>query len=183
MRPILIFAFMCAVLSALAQAYRPKPGETVLKVDIEGRGSYFIQLFTKDAPKTTAHIVKLVKSKFYDGQRYHRVEKSPKPFLVQVGDPQTKKGNMDADNIGSGGSGTKVPFEDTGFSNKAGMVGLAASPTDRNSGDSQFYVLLDSAGFLDGNYTVFGKVVQGMDVVKKIERGDRVTAITVLTNP
>ena len=180
MRFITCIIFLCAVLSAFAQGYRPKAGETVLKVDIEGRGSYYILLFTKEAPKTTAHIEKLAKGHFYDGLRYHKVEKSPKPYLVQVGDPSSRNGSLDTPTMGSGGSGTKVPFEDTGRSNELGMVGLAASPTDRNSGDSQFYVLLDSAGFLDGNYTVFGKVVFGMDVVKKIERGDRVTAITVV---
>ncbi len=152
----------------------------MLKVDIEGRGSYYISLFVKEAPKTTAHILKLVKAKFYDGLRYHKVEKSPRPFLVQVGDPLSKKGNLEADNMGSGGSGTKIPFEDSGYSNMVGMVGLAAPPTNRDAGDSQFYVLLDSARFLNGNYTIFGKVIQGMEIVKKIERGDRVTAITLL---
>jgi cyclophilin family peptidyl-prolyl cis-trans isomerase len=178
-----LIAFLCCLLTiaaSFAQSYKPKAGETVLKVDIEGRGTYFISLFTKDAPKTTAHILKLVKDKFYDGQRYHRVEKSPKPFLVQVGDPKSKKGNLEAEEMGTGGSGAKIPFEDSGYSNKVGMVGLAASPTNRDSGDSQFYVLLDSASFLDGNYTVFGKVVAGMDVVRRIERGDRVTAITLV---
>lgn len=181
MRLLSSFLLMLAFVAAIAQGYKPKAGETVLKVDIEGRGTYYILLFTKEAPKTTAHIEKLVRNKFYDGQRYHRVEKSPKPFLIQVGDPASKSGSLDVDTMGSGGSGVRIPYEDTGKSNETGMVGLAASPTDRNTGDSQFYVVLESSGFLDGNYTVFGKVVAGMDVVKKIERGDRVTAITVVT--
>ena len=174
-----ILLFVCVV-AAFAQGYKPKAGETVLKVDIEGRGSYYVQLFTDKAPKTTEHILKLVQKKFYDGQRYHRVEKSPKPFLIQVGDPQSKSEPVDSDKMGKGGSGSKIAFEDTKRSNLAGMVGLAASPTDRNTGDSQFYVLLADSAFLDGNYTVFGRVVLGMDVVRQIERGDRVTAITVL---
>jgi cyclophilin family peptidyl-prolyl cis-trans isomerase len=59
-------------------------------------------------------------------------------------------------------------------------VGLAAIPGDKNSGDCQFYILLSKARFLDGNYTVFGRVVAGMDVVKKVERGDRITSVSVL---
>lgn len=182
-RPILVLAFLLSVVCAFTQAaYRPRPGESVLKVDVEGRGTYYILLFAKEAPKTTAHIAKLVGAKFYDGQRFHRVERSPKPFLVQIGDPQTKNVPIDNATIGQGGSGAKIAYEDSGYSNnQAGMVGLAASPTDRNSGDSQFYVLLDSASFLDGNYTVFGKVVFGLDVVKRIERGDRVTSISLIS--
>jgi cyclophilin family peptidyl-prolyl cis-trans isomerase len=59
-------------------------------------------------------------------------------------------------------------------------VGLSALPNDKNSGDSQFYVLLGPARFLDGSYTVFGKVVEGMDVVNKIEKGDRIDKVTIV---
>jgi cyclophilin family peptidyl-prolyl cis-trans isomerase len=163
----------------VAQTYTPKAGETVLKIAVEGRGDIFVKLHTKAAPKTTAHILKLVKSGFYDGLRFHRVERSPKPYLAQVGDPASKT-DIDSANIGSGGSGAKVPFEHTDFPNVAGAVGLAHSVDDRESGDSQFYMLLSPAKFLDGNYTVFGQVVSGMEVLQKISRGDRIAAITVL---
>ncbi len=170
--------------SALAEEQGRKTlaaGETGLRVEVEGRGNILILLHTKEAPRTTAKILNLVRSKFYDQLRVHRVEKSPKPFLVQVGDPQSRSGNLDNPTMGSGGSGEKVAFEETSFPNTAGAVGLAASPTDRNSGDSQFYMLLGNATFLDGNYTVFGKVLSGMDVLHTMDKGDRIKSITVVT--
>jgi cyclophilin family peptidyl-prolyl cis-trans isomerase len=156
------------------------PGEVGLRVEIEGRGNVVILLHSKEAPRTTNHILKLVRSGFYDEQRVHRVEKSPKPFLVQLGDPASKSGNLDSEAMGKGGSGTKIPYEETNYSNLVGAVGLAANPGDRNSGDSQFYMLLDNATFLDGNYTVFGQVISGMDVLRKVDRGDRIKAISVI---
>lgn len=157
-------------LAVLAQAEN-------MVVQIEGRGSITIQLFTKEAPKTTAHIMRLARSGFYDGQRFHLVIKSPRPYRVQVGDPASRAGDLDS--VGQGGSGTKIAYEDSGKSNVEGAVGLSTVPGDKNSGDSQFYMLLGNARFLDGSYTVFGKVTEGMDVLKKVEKGDRVTKVTI----
>ncbi|MEZ0327344.1 MAG: peptidylprolyl isomerase [Fimbriimonas sp.] len=162
---------------AAAQDYRPKPGETVLKMEVEGRGNIFIRLNTREAPKTTAHILNLVRSGFYNGQRFHRVERTPKPYLVQTGDPGSKGGDLS----GKGGSGARIPYEETGFNNDAGAVGLAHDMSDKNAGDSQFYMLLDRASFLNNNYTVFGRVVGGMDVLQKIQRGDRIVSISVIS--
>jgi cyclophilin family peptidyl-prolyl cis-trans isomerase len=167
--------------TALGQLYSPKVGETVLKIEVEGRGNIYILLHTKEAPKTTAHILALAKTGFYNGQRFHRVERIPKPFLVQIGDPNSKTGPIDQ--AGRGGSGARIPFEDTHFKNILGAVGLARNLDDRNSGDCQFYMLLDKSSFLDGNYTLFGQVVVGLDVLKKIQKGDRVVAVTVLRAP
>jgi cyclophilin family peptidyl-prolyl cis-trans isomerase len=167
---------------ASAQAYKPRPGETVLKLSVEVRGDIYIKLFTTEAPKTTAQIVKLVKSGFYNGLRFHRVDKSPKPYLVQIGDPQTKTMDLDLATIGQKGSGEPVQFEDTGHPNVEGAVGLAHSVQNQNSGDSQFYILLGPAKFLDGHYTVFGQVVSGMSLVKQLERGDRIKTATIETN-
>jgi cyclophilin family peptidyl-prolyl cis-trans isomerase len=153
-------------------------GETVLKMEVEGRGNIYILLRTKEAPQTTTHILALVKNGFYNGQRFHRVERVPKPFLVQIGDPTSKSGPIDA--AGTTGSGAHIPFEETHFKDTVGAVGLVRNLDDKNSGDSQFYMLLDKAPFLDGNYTLFGQVVVGLDVLKKIQKADRVLAITVL---
>jgi cyclophilin family peptidyl-prolyl cis-trans isomerase len=79
--------------------------------------------------------------------------------------------------MGSGGSGARVPYEDSGLPNDTGYVGLSTLPRDRDSGDSQFYILLGPSRFLDGQYTVFGRVTQGMDVVRSIQLGDRITSI------
>ncbi len=180
MRSFLVLLVLSVAVALAIGQYSPKPGETVMKIAVEGRGNVFIKLHTKEAPKATAQIIALANDKFYDGQKVFRAEKTPRPFMIQMGDPLTKTKDVDDPTIGSGGSGKKVAYEDSGFSNDEGAVGLAAIPGDRNSGDSQFYILLTRARFLDGNYTVFGQVVHGMDVVKKIERGDRITNVTIM---
>ena len=149
--------------------------DTTMHVSVEGKGSFTILLYTDKAPKTTAQIIRLAKSGFYDGQRFHIAIRSPRPYRIQVGDPASKNGDLS----GTGGSGSTVPYEETGLPNIAGAVGLSHIPDDKSSGDSQFYVLLGSARFLDGNYTVFGKVTEGMDVVDKIEKGDRIEKVTI----
>ena len=166
---------------ALGQAYQPKPGETVMKLAIEGRGDVYILLHTKEAPKTCEHIEALVRAHFFDGQRFYKVIKTPKPYLVQTGDPVSRTGDLDDPSMGTHGSGAAVPYEDTGFSNVRGAVGLGTIQDQKNTGDSQFYIMLSPAKFLDGSYTVFGQVVKGMDVVDKVERGDRITSAVLLT--
>jgi cyclophilin family peptidyl-prolyl cis-trans isomerase len=149
-------------------------------VTVEGRGEVQIRLHTAQAPKTTAQIVRLARQGFYDGQRFFRVVKEPKPFLVQTGDPASRSKPMGDPSLGQGGSGTRVPYEDSGFPNVDGAVGLSTLPNDRDSGDSQFYILLGPARFLDGSYTVFGQVASGMSVVKSIEVGDRITSVKIV---
>lgn len=182
---IRIFAIVSAtaivVAAAAGQGYTPQTGETVMRVEIEARGTLFIKLHTKEAPKTTAHIIGLVKKGFYDGQRFFRVVKQPRPYLVALGDPDSRDPkNLDDPNIGQKGSGARIPYEDSGFKNEVGAVGLSTKPRDRDSGDSQLYILLAASRFLDGNYTVFGRVVAGMDVLNKIERGDKVVRVTIV---
>lgn len=180
-RAVLIALILGIASLALAQtAYAPKPGESVMKIAVEGRGDVYILLHTKKAPKTTAHIVGLVQRGFYNGQKFHRAIKDPRPFLIQFGDPATKSKPVDDKTEWEGGSGARVPFEDSGFGNVAGAVGLATFKDDRDSGDSQFYILLSASRFLNGSATVFGNVVSGMDVVRKVARGDKVTSVTIL---
>lgn len=163
-----------------AQAYKPKPGETVLQLMIAGKGEVDILLNTAAAPRITSRIMELARSGFYNNQRFFRVEKSPKPFLVQVGDPNSRTKDINDPTLGSGGTGARIPYEETGMPNVAGAVGLSTLPGDRDSGDCQFYILLGPARFLDGNYPVFGTVVHGMDVVRRIELGDTITSATIL---
>src|SRR6476619_2226297 len=132
---IALIALVLLSLACLAGA------DATMRVSVEGKGTFTITLYTDKAPKTTSQIMRLAKSGFYDGQRFHIAIRSPRPYRVQVGDPASKNGNME----GLGGSGAKVPFEDTGLPNVAGAVGLSHIPDDKNSGDSQFYVLLGSA--------------------------------------
>ncbi|MFQ6729519.1 MAG: peptidylprolyl isomerase [Alphaproteobacteria bacterium] len=122
-------------------------------------GNVVIETLPNVAPKHVARIVELVKSGFYDGLTFHRVIDG---FMAQTGCPL---GN------GTGGSGIKIPaeFSDEHFSR--GTVGMARA-LDVNSGDSQFFICFDDCGFLDGKYTVWGRVVSGMEFVDKIKRGD-----------
>ena len=154
--------------------------ETVrLVLSVEGRGDVTIRLFTDKAPKTCAQIERLAKAGFYDGLRFHRVERLPRPFLVEVGDPRSKS-DLDAPSMGSQGSGTTVPFEDTGIEQEAGIVGLVRDVSDKGSGDSTFYILLSPATFLNGKYAAFGKVESGLDVVRRIERGDKIASAKIV---
>ena len=122
-------------------------------------GNVVIETLPNVAPKHVARIIELVKSGFYDGLTFHRVIDG---FMAQTGCPL---GN------GTGGSGVKIPaeFSDEHFSR--GTVGMARA-LDVNSGDSQFFICFDDCGFLDGQYTVWGRVVSGMEFVDKIKRGD-----------
>ena len=79
---------------------------------------------SKAAPKTVQHVVSLIRTKFYDGIKVHRVEAG---FVVQMGDPKTKTGGVDAPGVGSGGSGQNVPFEQNSLTNVAGTVAMALS--------------------------------------------------------
>lgn len=186
-----IFLLLAAVLTICAYAQgilggggasTPNSGPR-LKLEIEGKGAVIIRLFPDKAPKAVGNIVKLAKSGFYDGLRFHRADRQPRPYLVQVGDPQSRLGNLDAPDMGTKGSGVKIPFEDTGLPNIVGAVGLARLGQDKDTGDSQFYILLGPQRFLDGNYTVFGQVVEGMDVVRKIEKGDRIVRTSLIGFP
>lgn len=179
-RALFFLVLVLAAAFAFGQ-YAPKPGETVLRLSIEGKGDVFIRLFTDKAPKTTAHIIRLAESGFYNDQKFFKVVKDPKPFLVLFGDPGSRTKAMDDETLGTGGSGTRIPFEETGLSNNAeGMVGLSTLPRDRDSGDSQFYILLAPSKFLDGNYTVFGQVAAGLDLVKRVQLGDKVTSAAII---
>lgn len=120
-------------------------------------GTIKIQLFPDKAPKTVEHIKELVNKGFYNGIIFHRVIDG---FMIQGGDPT---------GTGTSGSGQTIPDE---FNNglkhsKAGVVAMANTGRP-NSQDSQFYITLDATPHLDGKYTVFGEVIDGLDVVKKI---------------
>ena len=136
-------------------------------------GEIVIKFYPKDAPKTVANFIKLVKKGFYNGLTFHRVEPG---FVVQGGDPN---GN------GSGGPGYTIPgeFTENGVNNTQthvkGAVAMARTP-DPNSAGSQFYICLGPAPFLDGKYAVFGQVVEGMEYVEQIQVGDKMEKVTIV---
>jgi cyclophilin family peptidyl-prolyl cis-trans isomerase len=163
-------------------AFKLRAGQTVLELTIQKRGEVYIDLDTKNAPKTTAQIISLAQSGFYNGQKFFKVLKSPRPYLVQTGDPLSRTEPMESDKLGNGGSGTMIPYEETHQEYYAGRVVLATLDGDPNTGDSQFYILLgDYDNLLKGTGTVFGRVILGMDVVNRIELGDQIVTATILS--
>jgi peptidylprolyl isomerase len=107
-----------------------------------------------------ARIKELTRKGFYDGIVFHRVIDG---FMAQGGDPT---------GTGTGGSGVKLPAEFSGEHFVRGTVGMARS-NDPNSADSQFFICFAPAPFLDGKYTVWGRVIEGMDRVDNIKKGDQ----------
>ncbi len=136
-------------------------------ITMENGSEITIEFFPDDAPKTVENFVTLAKKGFYDGLVFHRVEPG---FVVQGGDP---KGD------GTGGPGYKVKAEFNKQPHVRGVVAMARS-NDPDSAGSQFYITLAPANFLDGKYTVFGKVTSGMDVVDKIKKGDKMKSVQIV---
>ena len=122
-------------------------------------GPVTIELLPEKAPTHVARIKELADSGFYDGLNLHRVIEG---FMAQMGCP---KGN------GTGGSGKKLPAEFNDVSHQRGVCSMARA-SDPNSGDSQFFICFDDASFLDRKYTVWGRVVEGMEHVDKVDRGE-----------
>ncbi|MEZ5922004.1 MAG: peptidylprolyl isomerase [Parvularculaceae bacterium] len=128
----------------------------ILKLDT---GDVVIKMRPDKAPGHVARIKELADSGFYDGLTLHRVIEG---FMAQMGCPT---GN------GTGGSGKKLPAEFNDISHQRGVCSMARA-SDPNSGDSQFFICFDDASFLDGKYTVWGEVTDGMENVDKVQRGE-----------
>lgn len=127
------------------------------------KGTFKFKFYPKDAPNTVNRIVELVQKGFYNGIIFHRVEPG---FVVQTGDPT---------GTGQGGSGTKLNAEFNDRHHAEGTVAMART-SDPNSADSQFYITFGPQPRLDHQYTVFGQVIDGMDSVRKLQVGDKITA-------
>lgn len=128
------------------------------------KGAITIELNSTDAPNTVANFVKLAKDGFYDGVKFHRVIAG---FMIQGGDPLTKDDSKMA-LWGTGGPGYKFADEiHANNKNNAGTISMAnAGP---NTNGSQFFINVNNNNFLDPKHTVFGTVIEGLDVVKAIE--------------
>ena len=123
------------------------------------KGEIVIKLLPEFAPEHIARIIELVKSEFYDGIIFHRVIPG---FMAQTGDPL---GN------GTGGSGKKLEAEFSNYQFTFGTVGMARA-MDPNSADSQFFICFDGCGHLTGQYTAWGQVEKGMEIVESINVGE-----------
>jgi peptidylprolyl isomerase len=162
------FLFACAGLLALggtaiaqtppAQTAPARDPENMLYLDLD-YGRVVILLRPDLAPKHVARIKELARRKFYDGIVFHRVIEG---FMAQSGDPT---------GTGTGGSGQKLQAEFSREPFVRGTLGMARSQ-DPNSADSQFFIMFGSTPSLNNNYTVVGRVIQGMEFVDKIKRGE-----------
>ena len=126
-----------------------------------------IDFFPEDAPKTVENFVTLAKKGFYDGLTFHRIVPD---FVVQGGCP---KGN------GTGGPGYQIKAEFNKQKHLRGSVAMARSQHPDSAG-SQFYITYGPTPHLNGNYTVFGKVVEGMEHVDRIKQGDRMSSVAIV---
>ena len=132
-------------------------------IKIAGFGEVKVELYPETAPNTVNNFIDLASSGFYDGLKFHRVIDG---FMIQGGDP---KGD------GTGGPGYSIEgeFTSNGFANSLkhteGVISMARSQNP-NSAGSQFFIMTSTSKHLDGEYAAFGKVISGMDIVKKIEK-------------
>lgn len=150
-------------------ARQPSPGAGPVVVLETAKGIIELETYPEEAPKTVAHILALVRKGFYNGLRFHRAERN---FVIQVGDPQTRNMTL-IEHWGRRSSGNPIGVAEISKKrrNTRGAVGMGHSGSAKDA-DSQFYIALRNAPELDGKYTVFGRVIRGMDVAAKIERAD-----------
>jgi cyclophilin family peptidyl-prolyl cis-trans isomerase len=164
----------------VASGFRRTTAATAPILVVEtAKGTFTIQTFPNDAPKTVEHIVSLARNHFYDGQRVHRALKG---FVVQFGDPQSRDvAKRDLWGLGAAAASGKpvgVSEMTPKRTHVAGAVGLAHMG-EPAKGDSQIYITLAQRHDLDGKYAVFGQVVEGTDVPAALEVGDEINRISV----
>jgi len=177
-------ALLLIAAPAFAETDGPGPN-LVIEVGGEAKGEIVIDLADHVAPKHVAQIVALAKEGAYDDVVFHRVIDG---FMAQTGDVQYGKGGGSAQ-AGMGGSHLPdLPAEFSNLTFDRGVVGMARS-ADPNSANSQFFIMFAPASHLDGQYTVVGRVISGMEVVDAIKKGtgrngevespDRMVKVTV----
>ncbi|BFH13257.1 peptidylprolyl isomerase [Paenibacillus melissococcoides] len=138
------------------------------QIEMEKGGTVKIELHEKEAPGTVANFEKLANEGFYNGLTFHRVIPG---FVAQGGCPQ---------GTGMGGPGYTIKCETQGNPHKHVRGVLAMAHAGKDTGGSQFYITYDAFPHLDGVHTVFGKVVEGMEVVDQIKQGDKMKEVRVL---
>ena len=158
------------VLGAPVDAEQKSPGAGPVIVLETSKGVIEFETYPEEAPKTVARVVELVKKGFYNGHRFHRAEPN---FLIQVGDPQSRNVAMQ-EWWGRGGTGKPIGVAEITKKRRhvRGAVAMAYPGSDPRAADCQFYVVLKARPELDAKYTVFGRVISGLDVIDKIRRSD-----------
>ena len=150
-----------AAAKTTAPAKAAAAGEEVAIMETS-RGRMVVEFWEKDAPKTVANFKKLARQGFFDGTGFHRIIKG---FMVQAGDPKSK--NPKAPDLGTGDPGYKIPDEFNARKHVKGVLSMANSGTP-NSAGSQFFIMHAAAPHLDGHYTAFGHLIEGMEVLDAI---------------
>ena len=135
-----------------------------IAITTEKYGDIVIELYPKEAPKAVERILSLVRAGFYNGLPFHRVES----YVIQTGLAESKLPTIEGEMFG-----VKLTNED-------GMVGMARLPDDYDSAKTQFYICKQHLPAMNGEYTLFGKVIEGLDAVHKIKKGDRIKTIKVV---
>ena len=136
------------------------------------KGVIKFEFYPEDAPNTVASFIELADKGFYDRTKFHRVEPG---FVIQGGDPKSK---TDDPMVGTGGPGYYLKAEFNSRPHVDGTVAMARSQ-DPDSAGSQFYITMGAQPFLDGQYTVFGQVTEGLDVVYQIAVGDVMESVRI----
>lgn len=141
-------------------------------------GTITAELYEKDAPGTVANFEKLANDKFYDGVKFHRVIPD---FVVQGGDPLSRDLAAGNPRIGTGGPGYTIKCETKGNPRTHEVGALSMAHAGKDTGGSQFFMVLSeqSTRHLNGVHTVFGKVTEGLDVMKKIKPNDVMHSVRV----
>ena len=181
-------------------------GKATVIVTVNG-APITIEVDGEKAPITAGNFVDLAQKGVYDGTLFHRVVKSPQPFVAQGGDPLGKDPSTPVERLGTGsyvdesGEQRYIPLEilpqgadEPIYSQPFAASGITTPPVLQHvrgavamarsefpdSASAQFYITLDNVNFLDGDYAVFGMVTEGMDVVDSIEKGDVIDSVTVI---
>ena len=144
------------------------PDERIVnkQVKIEtSKGVIEFELYPEDAPKTVSNFVYLTEEGYYDGVTFHRVEPG---FVIQGGDP-----------LGTGTGGPGYKFEDESVTKEYDLGIVAMANAGPNTNGSQFFIMLDNNDTLPKDYTIFGKVTSGIEIVKQIEIGDVMTKVAI----
>jgi len=162
------YALSQSATPAMAQAVDGPGPNLVIEVEGEANGRVVIDMLPDLAPKHVAQITALAKDGKYDGVVFHRVIDG---FMAQTGDVQFGKSGGETDQAGMGGSDLpNIPAEFSSETFDRGIVGMARSQSP-DSANSQFFIMFAPGPFLDNQYTVVGRVIEGMDVVDQIKRG------------
>jgi peptidyl-prolyl cis-trans isomerase B (cyclophilin B) len=162
---ILLLAMLSAVVFAAEEKKETSPMSNSNEVAVikTNEGEMVLQFWTDAAPNTIENFKKLARQGFYDGTTFHRIVKG---FMIQGGDPNSKDPAKESA-YGQGGPGYKVKAEFNNHSHDRGVISMARGP-DPDSAGSQFFVCLAPVRRLDGQYTTFGKLIKGDDVLEKI---------------